>query len=296
MPRLNRPGSAPPHAPVPPVPLPPGTLVLDPQRGEFFVRDSGGDGPPVLLLHGWMFASDLNWWPVYRELSDRGYRVIAMDHRGHGRGLRTPEPFTLSACADDAAAVVRAMGVGPVIAVGYSMGGPIAQLMARDHPQDVRALVLCATALDWSDPYLKLFWRTMGGLRLMLGLFPTGYWNALLTSSGVPASPQRTWTAAELSRGSARDLAEAGRELGRHDASDWISTLTMPAAVVMTTRDRQVRPRKQRRLAKALGAPVFEVADDHFAVTTSREAFRAALLGALAAVRERMPVTAGRAA
>jgi pimeloyl-ACP methyl ester carboxylesterase len=276
------------------VPLPPARTVVDPDRGEFFVRDTGGDGPPVLLLHGWMFAADLNFWPVYGALAERGHRVLAIDHRGHGRGLRTPEPFTLAACAGDAAAVVRALDVGPVTAVGYSMGGPIAQLLARDHPPALRGLVLCATAMDWSDPYLKAFWRTMGGLRLALGLFPTGYWQWLLRSMGMPATPQRTWLAAELSRGSARDLAEAGRELGRFDARSWIGSLDVPAAVVLTTRDRQVRPRKQRRLAAALRAPVFEVADDHFAVSTSQDAFRGALLGALAAVGD--PVAAPAAA
>ena len=273
------------HAPEPPEGMPQGRLVHVRGRGEFFLRDSGGSGPPVLLLHGWMFASDLNWWPVYRSLVDRGFRVLAVDHRGHGRGLRTPEPFTLSACADDAAAIVRHVGCGPVVAVGYSMGGPIAQLLARDHPDVVRGLVLCATALDWSDPYLKAFWRTMGGLRLLLGLFPTGYWHALLRASGAPDSAHRVWVASELSRGSARDLAEAGRELGRFDSSGWAGTLTPPAAVVMTTRDRQVRKRKQHALVRALGdVPAFEVADDHFAVSTSPEAFRRALLSALGAV------------
>jgi len=284
MPPLRRWRRSPAHAPVPPVALPPGSVVAVPGRGEFFVRDTGGDGPPVLLLHGWMFAADLNWWPVYAALREAGHRVVALDHRGHGRGLRTPERFTLRACADDAAAVVAALGIGPVVAVGYSMGGPIAQLLAREHPAAVRGLVCCATSTDWRDPYLQGLWWTMGGLRLLLGLFPTGYWPVLLRVSGLPASPERTWMAAELSRGSARDIAEAGRELGRYDGRGWLGSLTLPSAVVMTTRDRQVRPRKQRQLAALLRAPVFAVADDHFAVSTSPEAFRRALLGALAAV------------
>lgn len=62
----------------------------------------------------------------------------------------------------------------------------------------------------------------------------------------------------------------------------------------MTTRDRQVLPRKQRELAAALGAPVFPVPDDHFAVSTSQETFRRALLGALDAVVAN-PSSGGRA-
>jgi 3-oxoadipate enol-lactonase len=256
--------------------------VHAPGVGELFVRDSGGDGPPVLLLHGWMFAADANWWPVYRPLEQAGHRVLALDHRGHGRGLRSPEPFRLLDCARDAAALLDALGTGPVVAVGYSMGGPVAQLLARERPDLVRALVLCATAPDWQDPHLKAFWRTMALLRLALGLFPTAAWNASLR--GMREGPYRTWLAAELSRGSARDIAEAGRELGRHDGRPWLGTLDLPSAVVVTTRDRNVPPRKQRELARLLGAPTFEVDGSHLAVATSRRAFLAALRAALGAV------------
>ena len=89
-------------APEPPVELPEGRIVHVPGRGEFFLRDTGGHGTPVLLLHGWMFQSDLNWFRTYGPLADAGYRVLAVDHRGHGRGLRTPEPFRLVDCAHDA--------------------------------------------------------------------------------------------------------------------------------------------------------------------------------------------------
>ncbi len=271
--------------PVPPVPLPPGRTVLAPDRGEFFVRDSGGDGPAVLLLHGWTFSADTNWFTAYGPLQDAGYRVIALDHRGHGRGLRSKEPFRLTDCAADAAAVVRELGAGPVVAVGYSMGGPIAQLLARDHAEAVDGLVLCATAQDWQDWYLKGYWRSMAVARLWLGLFPTRIWDWLLKLGGIPRGVARDWVAAELSRGSSVDLAEAGRELSRYDARGWIATLRhLPSAVVLTTRDRSVLPRKQRKLAKALGAPTFEVRGDHFAVATEPEAFVGALLEALAAV------------
>ncbi|HWF74571.1 MAG TPA: alpha/beta fold hydrolase [Solirubrobacteraceae bacterium] len=81
--------SEPPPPPAPPVPLPPARTLYAPGRGELFLRDTGGDGPPVMLLHGWMASADLNWWPSYAPLAQAGYRVLAIDHRGHGRGLRS---------------------------------------------------------------------------------------------------------------------------------------------------------------------------------------------------------------
>ncbi len=267
--------------------LPAGRVVTLADRGEVFVRDSGGSGPPLLLLHGWMFAADLNWHPSYRALCDAGYRVLAIDHRGHGRGLRTPEPFRLADCADDGAALLRALACGPVLSAGYSMGGQIAALLARRHPELVRGTVYCATACHWSEPRLRLFWQGMGALRLVLGPFPLETWRRLLRRWGSPDTPLTTWMAAELSRGSARDLAEAGRELGRFDSRSWVGQLGSPAAVVLTARDRTVPPRKQRELAALLGAPVFEVPADHFAVSQATAKFNRALLAALSAVAER---------
>ena len=272
-------------APEPPVALPEGRLVHVPGRGEFFVRDSGGADPAVLLLHGWMFASDMNWWPVYDHLSRAGYRVLAMDHRGHGRGLRTSQAFSLLDCAADAAALVEHLDGGPVVAVGYSMGGPIAELMAREHPETVRGLVLSATALHWHGAKMKLIWNAMGVLRLGLGAFPTKAWELLLKPMGTPPGTLKEWVAAEVTRGSSVDIAEAGRELGRYDATDWIEELRdVPSAVIVTARDRSVPPSRQRDLARGLGARTTEIGADHLAALTHQRDFRRLLLEAIDAV------------
>jgi len=271
---------------VPPGPLPPGGVVDVPGVGELFVRDSGGPGPPILLLHGWMFPSDLNWWRTYEPLERAGYRVLAVDLRGHGRGLRAQAPFRLADCAADCAALVRKLECGPVIAVGYSMGGPVAQLMARDHRGSVAGIVCCATAQEWRDPNQLVFWRGMGLFRLYLTVFPRSAWRWGLLASGYPDDQTTSWIVAELSRGNGRDLSEAGRDLGRYDARPWAGIVTAPAAVVVTARDTTVPPVKQRELAAALRAPRFEVDCEHFCVTSNPGPFNAALIEALAAVRE----------
>src|SRR6516162_2873861 len=96
--------------PVPPA-LPPGRVINLPGRGEVFVRDSGGmsGSPIVLLLHGWTASADLNFFPAYASLAE-SYRVIALDLRGHGRGMRSMEQFSLEDCADDAAALLEQLG------------------------------------------------------------------------------------------------------------------------------------------------------------------------------------------
>ncbi len=281
LPRLE----APRWAPEPPVQMPPGRIVHVPGRGEFFLRDTGGDGPPVLLLHGWMFSADLNWWRTYGFLRDAGYRVLAMDHRGHGRGLRTHAPFRLEDCAADAAALLREAGAAPALVVGYSMGGPVAQYMVRDHPETVTGMVLCATSTNWRDPRQRVLWSSMALMRFWLGLAPDTLWRRGLRMAGFPDSPVTTWTTAELTRGSATDLAEAGHQLATFDSREWAGSLSRPAAVVVTMKDQGVPPRHQRDLARRLDAPVFEVDGDHGAAISAARRFNPVLVSALAAVQ-----------
>jgi 3-oxoadipate enol-lactonase len=270
--------------PVPPFAPPPARTVVLPGRGEVFLRDTGGDGPAVMLLHGWLVSADLNWMRAYEPLSAAGYRVLAIDHRGHGRGIRPLEPFTLADCAADAAAALRQLHAAPALVVGYSMGGAIAQLVARDHPDVVRGLVLSGTSMEWQHPREKRFFRGMALLRLLLAIAPYRGWRALLRAGGIRDSAASTWLASELLRCSPRDVAEAGRELGRFDSRSWIGGIAGPAAVLVTARDRTVSPRRQRDLAAALKATKIEVDLDHLGVAAHARTYNPRLLEALAAV------------
>jgi len=279
--------STPAYPPVPPHEMPPARTINIAQRGEFFLRDSGPgdpDLPAVMLLHGWTVSADLNWHGAYGPLIEAGYRVLAVDHRGHGRGLRALEPFRLADCAADAAAVVRQLGCAPAIFVGYSMGGTIAQLIAREHCDVVAGVVLSATSQHFQDPETVKIWRLMGALKLGLSVSPRGLWRAGLRRAKIPNSPQTAWWLSELTRHSARDIAEAGRELGRFDSRPWLASVSIPATSVITTRDRSVAPAKQRELAAAIGAEVFEAPIDHLEVTSRAAEYNPVLLDAVAAV------------
>ncbi len=265
--------------------MPAAHTVNVPGRGELFLRDTGGDGPAVMLLHGWTVTADMNFHTVYEPLAEAGYRVLAIDHRGHGRGLRAMAPFSLIDCAADAAAAVIALEVEPAVFVGYSMGGTIAQLVARDHRQVVRGVVLSATAQHFQDPQTSKVWRWMGAVGLALSVAPRAAWHAGFKQAEIPySSPRTAWWLSELMRHSARDLAEAGRELGRFDSRPWLAGVDVPAASVITTKDTSVGPQRQRELAAALGAEVFEVPLDHLEMTVRADEYNPALLQAVASV------------
>ena len=261
-----------PLAPIPPADLPPGRIVELPGRGEVFVRDRAATRPgrpTVLLLHGWTASADLNWFRVYGPLAAEGGRVLAIDHRGHGRGLRSEERFTLQDAADDAAALLRTLDAGPAIVVGYSMGGPIAMRLWERHPDVVAGLVLEATALEWrATRRERLVFKFMAALEFFLRSGrPRGLLDRTLRDA-VHASPDLEpllgWLKAELRRGDPAAIADAGRALGEHDGRPFAGDIDVPAAVVVTTKDRLVRPKKQRQLARAIpGATTFEIEGDH---------------------------------
>src|SRR5207249_9397879 len=133
------------------------------------------------------------------------------------------------------------------IAVGYSMGGPIALLLALRHLARVAAVVCDATAFEWrASWYERVVWRTMSlfevGLRAGTGQGIVQRGLRLAIEDVPEVAPWRAWLAGEFRRGDPADLAAAGRALGRYDGRPSAAGLGLPAAVVVTTKDRLVRP------------------------------------------------------
>jgi 3-oxoadipate enol-lactonase len=265
--------------------MPQGYISGVPGAGELFYRDTGdppgGSRGTILLLHGWMVPTDPHWFRTFWILHEQGYRVVALDARGHGRGLRQG-PFSLKGCAADTAALVRYLECGPVLCVGYSMGGLIAQLMAKRHPREVAGAVLAATATELRESLLlQLVWMGMGAFQWWLRLAPR--WSWYLAVNAVVRGDEETthWVVGELRRGSAEDIAEAGREIGRFDSRPWLEDVRQPMVVLITCIDLLVPQSRQRELAHRLEAPVVEVNSDHLAPATTPRRFHRGLLEAL---------------
>jgi 3-oxoadipate enol-lactonase len=284
-------------------PLPYGRRIELPGRGITFVRDVPGptpDAPTVLLLHGWIASAGLNWFQTFEPLGEH-YRVLAIDHRGHGRGLRTWKRFRLADCADDAAALLDELEIPSAIAVGYSMGGPIAQLLWRRHPEKVGGLVMCATATGFV-PGMRERYIFTASMAALAGTTRVGQWanrlpsqwvrrlpmvSALRTSGERPSSLQR-WASAEMRRHDPRSVLEAGAALGNYNAKKWIGEVNVPTSVVVTTEDRAIEPDRQLEMAEAIpGATVHELQDGH--VACMRAAFAPPIVAACDDVTARVP-------
>ena len=273
--------------------MPESRIVSVPQRGEFFVRFSQNEkanAPVVALLHGWTGNADINFFPVYAELVQQ-YSVLAVDHRGHGRGLRTDDRFALEDCADDVVAIMDQLGISSVTAVGYSMGGPIAMLMSKQHSSRVHSLVLCATALEWSATRNeRTRWKIGRVVSPVFRLLTTPRLIDRYIKGKIPrtssAATLRPWLVSEIRRNDSWTMNQAGRALSKYDARPWASTLGVPTASIVTSRDALVAPHKQHALAQATQATVIEIDGDHLVNWQKPELFTAAVIDAIRQVRE----------
>jgi pimeloyl-ACP methyl ester carboxylesterase len=103
-----------------------------------------GSGDPVLLIHGFASNSTVNWrntnW--MRTLNGAGYRVIALDNRGHGQSekLYDPEQYPARIMAEDARRLLDHLHIDRADVVGFSMGARIAAFLTIGHPQRVRSV------------------------------------------------------------------------------------------------------------------------------------------------------------
>jgi 3-oxoadipate enol-lactonase len=284
--------------PVPPPYLPPGRVATLAGRGEVFYRhhEGGRSGEPtVVLLHGWTATADLQWFTAYEQLGAR-YPFLAIDHRGHGRGLRSEQRFTLEGAADDAAALCEHLGLRDVILVGYSMGGPIAMLTAHRHPDLAAGIVCMATALEWRDSVTdRAQWFGLFFLDILLRSRFSRHGNRFgferLARGRPEVEPYVGWLLAESRRGDPAALVEAGRALSLHDARAWAAELRrIPATVVYTTMDQLVKVDKQAALGAALDAEFLYLAGDHFVSVARPRAFSDATRAAVDRVAARVSV------
>ncbi|MGN6693237.1 MAG: alpha/beta fold hydrolase, partial [Aquihabitans sp.] len=259
--------------------LPPGRPVELPGLGTTFVRDSGGPAgaPVVLLLHGWSVTADLNFFTVYPSLAE-AYRVVAIDHRGHGRGLRPPDGIVrLPDLADDAVAVLDALGIDEAVVLGYSMGGAVAQLVWHRHPERVQGLVLGSTARHFQGgPISDLWYRSYTPLAHAVHRVPAPA-DALVrwrVDRRVRTAERGAWMRSELEQVSPAGLLSSMRSVGRFRSNRWIGSVDVPTAVIVTAKDRTVPARRQRGLAAAIdGAAVFEVDGPHDSIVTRADAY-----------------------
>jgi 3-oxoadipate enol-lactonase len=293
--------------------FPPGARVELPGRGSAYAYSSRAPAgaPTLVLLHGLWATGSLNWFPAFGPLAGQ-FGVTAMDLRGHGRGIPIDGRFSVADCADDVAALVDTLGTGPVILVGYSLGGVVAQLAWRRHPDRVAGLVLCATSRNFAGGrHEQVFFRGLSGALVaasflrrssagdarerkpVVGAAIDAAADVAVGAFTNDASPigrrMPAWAWDEMRRTDPLAALGGVAAVGRFSSHEWIGEVNVPTAVVVTSRDHFISPDRQRKLAAAIpGATVHEIPSDHGACVLGAHCFVPALMEACGSVARRV--------
>ena len=137
-------------------------LLLDGAgRGDRLLLDGAGRGErPLLLVHGW--GGDARAW---NGLHFARRRVVTVDLRGHGRSPVLPTGYRPADYAGDLASLVERLGLGPVVAIGHSMGGQIVAELALERPDLVSAVVAIDPAYGADEAEVATFANRLAALR-----------------------------------------------------------------------------------------------------------------------------------
>jgi non-heme chloroperoxidase len=236
------------------------TLITRPD-GTVLRALAAGQGPPVVFVHGYT-ARIREWNLVWDELQAKGFRVIAVDQRGHGLSTLGSDGIGSGQMAADIAAVLEQFDVQDGVLVGHSMGGFVSIRAVLDHPdvtRRLRGLVLLAT---WAG-------RVLDGApqnRLQIPLMQLGILQRMLRSKtvavlfgaaqcGTHPSPEMISVFVESfnehveAHGS---LLPIVRAFSREDRYPRLGEISVPTVVMVGSADRTTPPSHSRRLAAGI--------------------------------------------
>lgn len=128
------------------------------------VLQGDGDKAPVLLAHP-LGLNEAIWQHLAGRLAALGHPTLRYDLRGHGRSAVPSGPWGLADLADDAARLVREWGRGPVVMLGLSLGGLVAQQLAATQPDLLRGLVLAHCDSHYPEAARSVFTSRIEAVR-----------------------------------------------------------------------------------------------------------------------------------
>ncbi|HEY2516619.1 MAG TPA: alpha/beta hydrolase [Polyangiaceae bacterium] len=240
-------------------------------RGARVRYYEGGQGAPLLMVHGYLWSGSV-WEDVFPRLSSR-FRVIVPDLPGFGGSEKpapTRYPYGFEGFAESLVDLVSAIGAGRVSVCGHSMGGAVALMLAARHPDLVDKLILVdpivyasprgtarsLAALPVLGPILfkQMYGRTMFGRFFRESVyatpesFPTARIEKMFTTFNVPAAREAAY-ATMLATLDTRPLVAS------------VPRVSAPTLVAWGRNDRSIPVEHGRRLAHELRRARFEVFD-----------------------------------
>jgi pimeloyl-ACP methyl ester carboxylesterase len=259
--------------------------------GERFALVDRGDGPPLLLVHGFPF--DHRLWAAQTEALSASHRVIAPDLRGFGGSVVTPGTVTMERHADDLAALLEVLDERrPVVLAGFSMGGYVAFAFRRRHAARLAGLVLCDTRSIADDTAGARNRHDLAARVLEQGAGVVA--DAMLPRLLAPDTPRRHPEVAAAARAMMESTAPEGIAAalrgmaGRPDVTPELGAIAVPTLVVCGEHDALSTPDEMVGMSASIpGARFLTVPDaGHLAPLENPAAVTAALAAFLAGPAE----------
>lgn len=225
---------------------------------RLFYREAG-DGPQTIVLsHSYLV--DHRQYDAQIEALSGSYRVIAYDHRDHGRSARVEAPYDLAALVDDAEALLDALSVSTCHFVGLSTGGFVGMRLALRAPERFRSLTLMDTSAEPEPWWHRVKYRALLAVLGIAGIRPVlGSGMAEMFSRSFLRDPASRDEAARwrqrIAGNDPRALIRFGNAIfARDGVVEPLRRLTVPTLVIVGEHDRPCPPARARTIAAAIPA------------------------------------------
>lgn len=212
-------------------------------------EDSGGEGPPVILSHGFLMDREM-FAPQVDALAPE-FRVIAWDERGFGETEFDGQPFTYWDSARDCLGLLDQLGIDEAVLGGMSQGGFLSLRAALLAPERVRALVLIDTQSDVEDPERLPVYREMQETWLTVGPIDELTDAVANLIIGDPAVNE-VWIAKWKEMPRENMEAPGDCLFDRDDITDRLGDISCPAIVFHGTADASIEMEKAEELCQGL--------------------------------------------
>lgn len=231
--------------------------------------DLGGNGTPLLLIHGLMVSGAM-YQPVLPALSLH-YRVLAPDLRGHGRSGSLPGPYHVEQLAHDLMQLLDDLQIDTVNVLGYSQGGAVAQQFAHDYPRRVNSLMLaCTFAYNMLSRREQLEGMLSPWLVRILGVRQMG--KLAIENGGGQRVPPETarWLQEIIAANDKANMVAAVKAMLDFDSRMWLHQIKCRTLVIAGAEDEAVPLAHAQMLAQGVPNAQLRVIDGagHFMIFT----------------------------
>lgn len=259
-----------------------GSWIEAKDGARLFYRDWGG-GTPVVFCHPWALNADI-WEYQLVELSERGFRCIAYDRRGHGRSDDPGRGYDYDALAADLAAVIEGLDLRNVTLVGYSMGsGEVSRYVSHYGDERVARIVLTSPVAP-APGDRTVSDRFIAALKKDRPAFMAGGLPLFLGKEAVVSPAMQQWVLEQFLRSSPKAIIECTRNIATADHRPHLSAIKMPTLIIQGDQD-EICPLALtgRQLMEAIPCSQLKIYEGapHGIVLTHRDRFNSDLLGFL---------------